>query len=197
MADLRLPLIQARERGLLPDLAPIREDIKDAALNILGEFFVDNPRLALPHTHGDFTEAQRALAAVCTIAEDVAPWEWLSLLLCDGASVPWILWAAREVGIGKTGEYIEHLVRIGGGDPDAMVAAYQAEPSAHLPDAFKRNLGEKPRWIRWLPGTDQLPWDKKRGESIDWWRSDEGRADFNARVLDFALKRLPELIAID
>jgi hypothetical protein len=197
MVDLRLPLKNAHDRGLLPDLAPIREDMKDAALNLLGEFFVDNPRLSLPHTHADFTEAQRALAGVGKIVEDVAPWEWLSLLLYDGASLPWVLWASREVGIGKTGEYIEHLVRIGGGDPDGMVAGYRAEPSPHLPEAFEGNRKEKPRWVRWLPGGNRLPWDKQRGESIDWWRSEEGRADFDARVFAFALKKLPELVALD
>jgi hypothetical protein len=192
MADLRLPLAQARERGLLPDLAPICEQIKHAALELNGELIEDNPRLAVvdplgpDHRHREMTPAQRALAGVYFIHERVPPWEWLSLLLDDDWTLPWIIWSGREVGIGKTGDYIEHLVRIAGGDPETLVAAYRAAPSSVLRDACA--------WKRPWFG---LPWDATRGQAYEWWRSDEGRADFNARVFDFALRRLPELIALD
>jgi len=192
MVDLRLPLALARERGLLPDLGPIRAHIEHAALWLNGELLEDNPRLAAAdslgpdHRHRAMTPAQRALAGVCFIHERVPQWEWLSLLLDDHWTLPWILWSGREVGIGKTGEYIEHLVRIANGDPDALVGAYRAAPSAVLHDAWQ---WKRPWW--------GLPWDGIRGEACEWWRSDKGRADFNGHVFDFALRRLPELIALD
>lgn len=191
MVDLRLPLAQARERGLWPDLVPIREYMKDAAVWLNGEFFEENPRFLTPHTHADLAEAQRALAGVCRIDEFIPPWERLDLLLSRMSSMPWILWSGREVGIGKTGEFIEHLVRLADGDADAMVACYRARPSVSLPEAYQKKKS------RWFPWTNYLPWDKLRGQSVDWWHSEEGRADFNARVFEFALRRLPELIASD
>src|SRR5262249_49975987 len=97
-----------------------------------------------------------------------------------------ILWSGREVGIGKTGDYVEHLVRIAGGDPEALVAAYRAGPSSVIRDACV--------WTRPWFG---MPWDQTRSDAYEWWRSDEGRGDFNARVFDFALRRLPELIAVE
>jgi len=177
---------------LLPDLGPIREHIEHASLWLHGELLEDNPRLAdadplgPDHRHRAMTPAQRALAGVYFIHERVPAWEWLSLLLDDHWTLPWIVWSGRKVGIGKTGEYVEHLVRLNNGDPDVLVAAYRATPSAVLRDAWQ-----------WKPPWFGLPWDAMRGQACEWWRSDEGRADFNARVFDFALRRLPELIAQD
>src|SRR5258708_3630746 len=134
MPDLRLPLAIARERGLIPDLRPIRADMMGAVENLYGELFADNPNMPFdgqwptcPDSH--LNEAQRALYGVWWISDRVAPWEWLSLLLDDRPALPRIVWAGRTADIGKTGEYIERLIRMAGGDPDALAAAY-----AHNPD---------------------------------------------------------------
>jgi hypothetical protein len=195
MPDFRLPLARAREAGLLPDLPAVRNDMKSAALNLYGELIADNPRMPVDGTFpawpacpdSDLTEAQRALYGVWLIADYVPPWEWLSLLLEKKFHLPLILWAGRTANIGKTGEYIEHLVRIAGGDPDVLAAIYEANPDA------------APKLIAWQPHRiDRLGPDPIRTASIDWWSSDgPGRADFNQRVFDFALRRLPELIAFD
>jgi hypothetical protein len=84
----------------------------------------------------------------------VLRWEWLSLLLDDNPLWPWIVWSGREVGIGKTGEYIEALIRLDGGEPDVLAAAYRASPSTNLPMKWK-----KPFW--------GLPWEDPRSASIE------------------------------
>ena len=195
MPDYRLPLARAREVGLLPDLPAVRQDINSAVLNLYGEFIGDNPRMPVdgtfPHwptcPDSDLTEAQRALYGVWLIEDLVPPWEWLSDLLNRRGCLPLIVWAGRTANIGKTGEYIEHIIRISGGDPDVLAAIYEANPQA------------APGLIAWRPHRiDKLGADPIRTASIDWWSSDgPGHADFNQRVFDFALGRLPELIAFD
>jgi hypothetical protein len=199
MPDYRLPLARAREAGLLPDLPAIRKDVNSAALNLYGELIADNPRMpvdgkgswpiwpACPAS--DLTEAQRALYGVYLIDEHVPPWEWLSHLLNKASQLPLIVWAGRIANIGKTGEYIEQLVRIAGGDPDVLATLYAANPDV------------APGLIAWRPGRiDRVDFeaDQIHYASIRWWLSDgPGRADFNQRVFEFALRRLPELIAFD
>lgn len=197
MPDYRLPLARAREAGLLPDLPVIREDINSAVLNLYGEFIGDNPRMPVEGTFpawpacpdSELTETQRALYGVFLIDDLVPPWEWLSGLLDKRSLLPLIVWAGRMANIGKTGAYIEQLIRISGGDPDVLVAVYAANPDA------------APGLIAWRPHRiDRVSFEADRihAASIDWWLSDgPGHADFNRRVFDFALGRLPELIAFD
>jgi hypothetical protein len=190
MPDLRLPLAQARAHGLLPDLGPVRANIKDAAVWLQGELFESNPRIADTwRQHSAMNEAQRALDGVCYIDERVAAWEWLSLLLDEPQQLPWIVWAGREVDIGKTGMYIEQLIAMTGGNPDALVSDYLANPSPRLPVAWHYPFLLRIKNRYW----DADVWRETRS----WWLSDEGRADFNSRVFDFALRRLPELIALE
>jgi hypothetical protein len=197
MPDFRLPFAKARGAGLLPDLRAISNDMTSAVLNLYGELIGDNPRMpvdgtwpicpACPHSH--LTEAQRALYGVYLIDEYVPPWEWLSYLLNKGSDLPLIVWAGRVANIGKTGEYIEQIVRMNGGDPDALAAAYAANPdTAHTLVTWKRRR------------IDRIDFESDRihSASILWWLSDgPGHADFNQRVFDFVLCRLPELIAFD
>lgn len=199
MPDYRLPLARARDVGLLPDLPAIRADINSAVLNLYGELIGDNPRMpvegkgswpiwpACPDS--ELTDAQRALYGVFLIDERVPPWEWLSGLLDRRSLLPLIVWAGRTASIGKTGEYIEQLIRISGGDPDVLAAIYAANPDA------------APGLIAWRPhriDRVSVEADRLHSASIDWWLSDgPGHADFNQRVFDFALGRLPELIAFD
>jgi hypothetical protein len=186
MSDFRLPFAQARSAGLLPDLAPIRAHIGAAAASLYGELFERNPRL-MPEDplwsqdrHSELTKAQRALAGVCLIDEYVAPWEWLSHLLdVNRPALPWMVWSAREVGLGRTGTYIEHLIRLSGGEPDDLVATYRAHPKPRIIVTWERHPFEI---------------DTMRAESITWWHSDAGRLDFNNRVFEFALSRLTDLI---
>ena len=189
-ADLRLPLAIARERRLVPDLSPIRTDMMGAVENLYGEFFADNPRMPFDGQYptcpdSELNEAQRALLGVWWIGNRVAPWEWLSLLLDDRPALPRIIWAARTADIGRTGEYIEHLVRMVGGNPDSLAAAYaeNSDVAGSLTEWGERKFD---------------PLDPIRAQSVNWWSSDgPGRADFNKRAFDFALRRLPELIALD
>ena len=169
-----------------------------AALNLYGELIGFNPRMpvngadswpiwpACPDSH--LTEAQRALFGVFLIDEYVPRWEWLSHLLSKRPHLPLIVWAGRTVKIGKTGEFIEQLVRMSGGDPDVLAAGY-----AKNPDTADTLITWKSRRI------DRIDFesDHIQYESILWWLSDAGHADFNQRVFDFALQRLPELIALD
>jgi hypothetical protein len=197
MPDYRLPLARAREVGLLPDLPVIRQDMNSAVLNLYGEFIGDNPRMPVegtfPHwptcPESDLTEAQRALYGVRLIEDNVPPWEWLSGLLSRSSLLPLIVWAGRTANIGQTAEYIEQLIRIAGGDPDVLATIYAANPDA------------APGLIAWRPHRiDRVSFeaDHIHTASIDWWLSDgPGHADFNQRVFDFALRRLPELIAFD
>src|SRR5207253_234063 len=129
-----------------------------------------------PDSH--LNEAQRALYGVWWISDRVAPWEWLSLLLDDRPALPRIVWAGRTADIGKTGEYIERLIRMVGGDPDALAAAY-----SHNPDMANSLVDWNDRKFNRL--------DPIRTESVDWWSSDgPGHADFNRRAFDFAHRRL-------
>jgi len=197
MPDYRLPLARAREVGLLPDLPAIRNDMNSAVLNLYGELIGDNPRMPVDSTFPHWpacpdsalTEAQRALYGVWLIQEFVPPWEWLSGLLDRKSLLPLIVWAGRTANIGKTGAYIEQLIRIAGGDPDVLAAIYAANSDA------------APGLIAWRPHRiDRVSFeaDKIHTASIDWWLSDgPGHADFNQRVFDFALNRLPELVAFD
>jgi hypothetical protein len=146
MPDLRLPLAKARDAGLLPDLPVIREDMMSAVLNLYGELIGFNPRMpvngadswpicpACPASH--LTEAQRALYGVFLIDEFVPRWEWLSYLLSKRPHLPLIVWAGRTANIGKTGEYIEQLVRMNGGDPDVL-AAHNVERPSHRQDRLR------------------------------------------------------------
>ena len=88
-----------------------------------------------------------------------------------------------------TTELFEQLIRIAGGDPDVLATIYAANPDA------------APGLIAWRPQRiDRVSFeaDHIHTASIDWWLSDgPGHADFNQRVFDFALNRLPELIAFD
>jgi|SRR5579859_1011446 len=197
MPDYRLPLARAREVGLLPDLPVIRQDINTAVLNLYGEFIGDNPRMPVDGTFpawpacpaSELTEAQRALYGVYLIDELVPSWEWLSGLLDRRYLLPLIVWAGRTANIGQTGSYIEQLIRISGGDPDVLAAIYAANP-----DAASGLIAWRPHRI------DRVSFeaDKIHAASIGWWLSDgPGHADFNQRVFDFALNRLPELIAFD
>src|SRR5947209_5276907 len=129
MPDLRLPLANARARGLVPDLGPIRTDMMAAVQNLYGELFESNPKMPFDRQWpacpaSDLNEAQRALYGIWLIDDLVPAWEWLSLLLDKPDDLPLIVWAGRVAKIGKTGEYIEHLIRISGGDPDVLAAAY-------------------------------------------------------------------------
>jgi hypothetical protein len=197
MPDYRLPLARAREVGLLPDLPVIRKDMKSAVLNLYGEFIGDNPRMPVEGSwptwpacpESELTEAQRALYGVFLIDEYVPPWEWLSGLLSRRSLLPLIVWAGRTANLGKTGTYIEQLIRIAGGDPDVLADLYAANPDV------------APGLIAWKPHRiDRVSFEADRihSASIAWWISDgPGHADFNQRVFDFALSRLPELIAFD
>ena len=197
MPDYRLPLTRAREVGLLPDLPAIRADINSAVLNLYGEFIGDNPQMPVEGSFPDWpacpdsalTEAQRALYGAFLIHDLVPPWEWLSGLLARRSLLPLIVWAGRTANIGKTGAHVEHLIRIAGGDPDVLATLYAANPDV------------APGLIAWRPHRiDRVDFEADRihAASIDWWSSDgPGHADFNQRVFDFVLGRLPELIAFD
>lgn len=93
------------------------------------------------------------------------------------------------MNIGETGDYIEQIIRIAGGDPDVLATLYAANPDV------------APGLIAWNPGRiDRVDFeaDRLHAASIRWWLDDgPGYADFNQRVFDFALARLPELIAFD
>jgi hypothetical protein len=163
-----------------------------AAANLYEELIFLNPRIpteaAFPNWPtcplSELNEAQRAIYAFYEIVDSVPPFEWLSLLLDGRGNLPLIVWAGRFADIGKTGEYIEHLIRMSGGDPDALAAAFAASPdTAHA----------STRWKMCSLGRDPI-----RSASIDWWSSDgPGHADFNRRVFDFALRHLSDLIALD
>jgi hypothetical protein len=192
MPDRRLPLARAREAGLLPDLPAIRDDIMGAAAHLYEELIFLNPRLPTGDVFpnwptcplSELNEAQRAVHTCYEIVDSVPPFEWLSLLLDGRGNLPLIVWAGRFAGIGKTGEYIEHLIRMSGGDPDALATAFVASP-----DTAQAST----QWKKRRLGRDPI-----RSASIAWWSSDgPGHADFNQRVFDFALRRLPDLIALD
>jgi hypothetical protein len=192
MPDLRLPAAKAQEVGLLPDLPVIRNDMMSAVVNLYGELIECNPRMPTETAWPNWpscplsvlNEAQRAFCGVYLIRDYVPPWEWLSLLLDKRSDLPLIVWAGRVAEIGKTGEYIEHLIRMNGGDPDALAAACASNPdTAHSSVTWKsRRLGR----------------DAVRSASISWWMSDgPGYADFSERVFNFVLRRLSEFIAIE
>lgn len=182
MPDYRLPFSNAQQQGLIPDLAPIRVDMRHAAINLYGELFETNPRMpfvddlpACPDSA--LNESQRALFRVCQMIERTPPWE-PSLL-------PRMIWAARLVGIGKTREDIEQTIRMSGNDPDSLVAAYVQDPDWPGPD-FRQ---WKSRFWR----------DPYRNAPMDWWVSVDHpeHLAFNQCVFDFALRRLPYLIALE
>jgi hypothetical protein len=191
MADYRLPWAKAREARLIPDLAPIRADTGSAVLNLYDALFESNPRMPMRDDqiacrYSELNEAQRALHGVYQIAALVPPWEWLSYLLDRRPLLPLIVWSGRFVGIGKTGEYIEHLIAMDGGDPEMLGRAFAENPDR----AYKSATWSAPRF-----GIGQ---DEIRSASIEWWSSDgPGQMDFNERVLDFVLRRMSDLIAPD
>lgn len=179
MPDLRLPFANASAAGLWPDLATIRADMGAAAAALHEQLLEKNPLLAGPYDPSDLTTAQRALGGVFLIDYYVAPFEWLSHLLdVARGSLPLILWSAREVDLGRTTECIERDVRLNGGDPDALVKAYSADPQI------------KVDWKR-----QQVGADPSRLQCMDWWSSDAAQADFNRRVFDYAFRHLSGLIA--
>lgn len=108
--------------------------------------------------------------------------------LLNPAGIQWILPSAQKFSIptikiiGTTGNCIEHLIRMNGGDPDTLVAAYcNNQATTHFAVQYEQQ---------------RLGFDTIRSQCIDWWHSEEGRTDFNRRVFEFALRRLPDLIAI-
>ena len=182
MPDYRLPLSNARQQGLIPDLAPIRADMRNAAINLYGELFETNPRVPfeddLPAClDSDLNASQRALFGVCQMIERTPPWEPRLL--------PRMIWAARQVRIGKPREDIERAIRESGNDPDALAVAY-----ARAPDR---------------PGPEHHQWksrfwcDPYRNAPVEWWLSIDHpeHLAFNRCVFDFARSRLPHLIAFD
>ena len=182
MPDYRLSLVDARQRGLLPDLAPIRADMRNAVINLYGELFETNPRMPfadeLPAcADSELNEAQRALFAVDRMIEITPPWEpW---------QLPRMIWAARLVGIGKPREDLEHSIRMSGNDPDFLAAEYARDPDWAGPDI----RGWKSRFWR----------DPYRLAPMHWWVSIDHpeHLEFNRCVVEFAIRRLPELIALD
>ena len=182
MPDYRLPLSDAQRLGLLPDLAPIRADMRKAVANLYSELIADNPRMPFGEDaptcpDSELNEAQRALFGVAQMIETTPPWET--------ALLPRMLWAARLVGIGKTLDYIEQRIRMSGNDPDALVAAYATDPDRPDPDfgQWKRRFWRDPYTYA----------------NTDWWTSIDHpeHLEFNQRVFDFALRRLPDLIALE
>lgn len=126
MPDYRLPFANAQRQGLIPDLAPIRADMRFAAINLYGELFETNPRMPFADDlpvcpDSALNESQRALFGVCQMIERTPPWEPHLL--------PRMIWAARLVGIGKTREDIEQTIRMSGNDPDSLAAAYAQDPT--------------------------------------------------------------------
>lgn len=189
MPDYRLPLSNARQKGLLPDLAPIRADMRYAAINLFGELFEFNPRMPLKDDpeasewplpacpDSELNETQRALFGVYQMIDVTPPWQsWL---------LPRMLWAARLIGIGQPREGVEQAMRMGGNDPDALVAAYAEDPD--------RPASSYPKWrSRWCR-------DPYRKAASNWWTSIDHPEylEFNRSVFEFALKRLPDLIALE
>lgn len=182
MPDYRLSLVDARQRGLLPDLAPIRADMRNAVINLYGELFESNPRMPfadeLPAcADSELNEAQRALFALDRMIEVTPPWEpWM---------LPRMIWAARLAGIGKAREDLEHSIRMSGNDPDFLAAEYARDPDWAGPGP----RGWKSRFWR----------DPYRLAPMHWWGSIDHpeHLEFNRCVVEFAIRRLPELIALD
>ena len=194
MADLRLPLDNARAAGLLPDLPSIRAEIGAAAFGLYEELIEKNPALAAPHGAQDWTPAQKAIDAVFDIHNECPPWEWLSKMFDTPKRIPRLLWAAREIELGRTGECLEAIARGFLLDPDALVSAYVSDPeeAARLADHQMSTRGWRDRWrIR----RDLRSLDVRR--CATWWLSNEGQLVFNRRVFDFALRRLDQLIAVE
>src|SRR5579864_7995132 len=182
MPDYRLPLADAQRLGLLPDLAPIRADMRKAVVNLYSELIADNPRMPFGEDaptcpDSELNETQRALFGVFQMIDATPPWD-MSLL-------PRMLWSARFVGIGKTKDYIEQGIQMSGNDPDALAAAYASDPDRPGPD--RRQF--KSRFWR----------DPYIYADHDWWTSIDhpDHLEFNQRVFEFALQRLPDLIALD
>jgi len=179
MPDYRLPLANAQQVGLIPDLASIRTDMRKAVLNLFSELIADNPcmrfeddRPAVPDSQ--LNESQRALFGVFQMIDVTPPW--------DTKELPRMLWAARVVGIGKIREHIEERLRLSGNDVDAWIAAYAADPD--FPGPRRRES----RFWR----------DPYRLANTDWWTSIDhpDHLEFNRCAFDFALRRMPELIVM-
>ena len=182
MPDYRLPFADAQRLGLFPDLAPIRADMRKAVGNLYAELIADNPRMPFAEPaptcpDSELNETQRALFGVAQMIEVTPPW--------PAPLVPRMLWAARLVGIGKTLDYIEQRIRMSGNDPDALVAAYASDPDR--PGPGRRQW--KSRFWR----------DPYTYADTEWWTSIDhpDHLEFNRRVFDFCLRRLPDLIALD
>ena len=194
MADYRLPFSNAKQQGLIPDLAPIRVDMRNAVVNLFGELFESNPRMPLKDDleikdrefganlrpvclDSELNESQRALLGVHQMIDVTPPWPTTLL--------PRMIWAARVVGIGKAREDIERTIRKSGNDPDALAAAYAADPDRPGPD------GRQWRSRFWRDPYIFAP--------MEWWVSIDHpeHLEFNRCVFEFALRRLPELIVLE
>jgi hypothetical protein len=182
MPDYRLPFSNARQQGLIPDLAPIRVDMRKAVINLYAELIADNPLMPFGDESptcrdSELNETQRALFGVYQMIDVTPPW--------PPQLLPRMIWAARLVGIGKTRDYIEQRIRMSGNDPDMLAAAYADDPDR--------------------PGPDRRQWrsrfwrDPYTYAQYEWWTSihHPEHLEFNQRVFEFALRRLPDLIALD
>jgi len=193
MPDYRLPFSNAQQQGLIPDLAPIRADMPHAVVNLFGELFESNPRIPLiddsdvTHPGGsnqrpaypdsELNESQRALFGVNQMFDVTPPWQpWL---------LPRMIWSARLIGIGKPLEDIERSIRISGNDPDELAAAYAVDPDR--------------RWPSYRKWRSRFWRDPYCNAPMKWWMSADHpeSLEFNRRAFEFALRRLPQLIAFD
>ena len=185
---------------------PIHGDLS-AASNLCHVFVWKNPSATDPHTpdrrllNSDLNVAQRALLGAARLGEICPPWEDLcdifGTTLCYG-EISMVLWAAHEIDLGRTREYLDAYARMYLLDPDAMRAEFVANPDRmHQGEEmliFTRSEFEDAR-IR--KNFEVAKYSYKASESYRWWSTGEAQIDFNRRVLEYTERHLNELIVLD